>query len=219
VKAQALAVLAAVLAAGAACRPEALVPVSVDIPGPARFPLGSFTEIIVTDFRDGALWPDLRPGRELRDYLAAELGREFKGTVSCMDLAPGDAPGPPGPSFWKQAGGGRDRAVFLTGSVRVAGRIRKALQVGGAPVDGPFKDEGRALVEQRRWTLDADLFVVSAATGETIHRMSFSETRDSIDLDKPVEVAFFELADAVRSRLFRVLLGRPSAEKRTLLRR
>lgn len=202
----ALAVLAAVLAAGAACRPEALVPVSVDIPAPALFPPGSLAAIVVTDFRDEAPRADLRPGRELRDYLAAELGRVFKGTVSLAEAPPAPAAGPAD-------------AVILTGAVRIDGHVRKALQSGGAPADSPFRTEGRALVERRRWTLEVDLLIVSAATGETVHRLAIRGARDYIDLDKPVETAFFELADAVRDRLFRVLLGRPSVEKRALLRR
>lgn len=202
----ALAVLAAVLAAAPACRPAALVPVSVDLPVPAVLPPGSVAEVVVAEIRDDAPDGAFRPGRELAAYLEAELRRAFKGRVSRLD----GAPGPPG---------GPEGSVILTGSVRVRGRVRKALQPGAAPADGPFKTEGRALLERRRWSLEFDLLVVSAASGRTLQRLASTETRDYIDLDKPVETAFFDLADGVRARLLRVLVARPSAEKRVLLRR
>jgi hypothetical protein len=87
--------LAIILSAAAACLPTSAVPINVEMPGVSAFPPGLFSEIIVTDFRDDAPSPDFALGRELQDYLAAELGRSFKGTVSRMDLSR-DGRGRPG---------------------------------------------------------------------------------------------------------------------------
>ena len=95
------------------------------MPGVSPFPAGSFAEIVVTDFRNEAPLPDLDPGLELQSYLAAELRRAFEGTVSLRPL-PADAAA--SPSFWRREAAGRDRAVFLTGSVRLESQVRKALQ-------------------------------------------------------------------------------------------
>ena len=208
----------------AACRPAVaskplVIGVQEERPGVPVFPPGLFSEIIVTDFRDDAPSPDFALGRELQGYLAAELGRSFKGAVTRMDLSRDGKIAADDPEFWRQAAAGRERAVFLTGSAGLVGRTRKALKKKGLPVDGPFNLDRRGLIEQRRWTLSIALAVVSAATGETLYQRTFSEERDYSDLDKPAEFAFAELADRIRARLFPVLFGAPTIEERTLLRR
>jgi len=212
------------LSLAAACRlPLAsktlVIGVKEEKPGVSVFPPGLFSEIIVTDFRDEAPSPDFALGRELQGYLVAELDRSFKGTVSRMDLSRDGKTAADDPAFWKQAAAGRERAVFLTGSARLVGQTRKALKKKNLPVDGPFNVDRRGLIEQRHWTLSVDLSVVSAATGEAIYKMTFREEREYIDLDKPAEFAFAELADRFRARLFPVLFGVPTIEARTLLQR
>lgn len=212
-------VLAIILAAAPACLPTSPVPVKVEMPGVSAFPPGLFSEIIVTDFRDDAPSPDFALDRELQGYLAAELGRSFKGAVSRMDLSRAGKATADDPAFWKQAAAGREHSVFLAGSAGLVGQTRKALEKKNLPVDGPFNLDRRGLIEQRRWTLSIDLAVVSAATGETLYKRTFREERDYSDLDKPAEFAFAELADRIRARLFPVLFGAPTIEERTLLRR
>ena len=209
----------AIILAAAACLSRPPVPVRVEMPGVSAFPPGLFSEIIVTDFRDDVPSPDFALGRELQGYLAAELGRSFKGTVSRMDLSRDGKAAADDPAFWKQAAAGRERAVFLTGSAGLVGQTRKALEKKNLPVDGPFNVDRHGLIEQRRWTLSVDLSVVSAATGEALYKIAFREERDYIDLDKPAEFAFAELADRIRACLFPVLFGAPTIEARTLLRR
>jgi len=211
-----LAVLAALLVIGSSCASWDPVPVPVEMPGVTPFPPASFTEIIVTNFRDEAPLPDFQAGPAFETSLAAELGRAFKGTVSSLTIPPAVAPDP---LFWKQAAAGRDRAVFLTGSVRLSGLIRKALQGKNAPLAGLLKASGRRLVEQLRWTFAADISIVSAATGEPLYQKTFIEELDYIDLEKTAEFAFHALSDPVRVHLFQILLGTPTIERRALLKR
>jgi hypothetical protein len=212
-------IIVAVLLAAAACFSRPAVPVKVEMPGISAFPPGLFSEIIVTDFRDDAPSPDFALGQELQAYLAAELGRSFKGTVSRMHLSRGGKAAADDPAFWKQAAACRVRAVFLTGSAGLVGQTRKALEKKKLPAVSPFDIDRRSLIEQRRWTLSVDLSVVSGATGEALYKITFREERDYIDLDKPAEFAFAELADRIRARFFPVLFGAPTIEERILLRR
>jgi len=211
--------LALSLTAAAACLPTSAIPVKVEMPGVSAFPPGLFNEIIVTDFRDDAPSPDFALGRELQGYLAAELGRSFKGKVSRLDPPRDGQAAADDPASWKQAAAGHEQAVFLTGSAGLVGQTRKALEKKKLPAVGPFNIDHRGLIEQRRWTLSVELSVVSAATGEALYKITFREERDYIDLDKPAEFAFAELADRIRARFFPVLFGAPSIEARTLLRR
>ena len=209
-------VLAALLAASAGCRSASSVEVRVDMPGVPFFRAGTFAEIVVTDFRNELPLPDLDPGLELQSYLAAELRHAFKGMVSLRPLpAETDLP----PSFWREAAAGRDRVIFLTGAVRLASQVRKALQDKSVPVDGPFKLAGRGLIEHCRWTLTVDLVIISGENGEVLYRKTFRDDRDYIDLEKPADFAFSDLSARFRGRLFPLLLGASTIENRTLLRR
>ena len=208
--------LAALLTAGAACRAAAPVLVRVEMPGVSPFPSGSFAEIIVTDFRNETPLADLDAGLELQTYLATELGRAFDGPVS---LRPRPAGAEIPAAVWREAAAGRDRAVILTGSVRFGRQVRKAVVDKRVPVDSPFNLAGRGLIEQLRWTLVVDVVIISAQNGETLHRRTFREDRDYIDLEKPADFAFSDCSAGFRGRLFPFLLGSPTVEERILLRR
>jgi hypothetical protein len=210
--------LAAALLAGAACGSGGPVGVSLDMPGIAVLPPGSFGEIIVTDFAETAPPPDFAAGLELPTYLAAEIGRVFAGPVSRATVPAEAAAGPAPPSFWKEKGAGHEDAVFLTGSVRLTGQVRKAVD-RVVPIDRLLNPAGSGLIEQLRWTMAVDVFLISAATGEVLHRTSLREDRDYNELDKPVEFAFSDLSERIRSRLFPALLGASTIERRALLRR
>jgi hypothetical protein len=213
---RALAILAAGLAAVAACRSLEPVLVHVDMPGVSPFPSGAFAEVVVTEFRNEAPLADLDVGRELQAYLAEGLRRAFSGAVSLQPRPDADAPAP---SFWKDAAGGRERLVFLAGSVRLTSEIRKALKGEKVPVDSPFDAAKRNLIEQLRWTLVVDVAVISGESGETIFTRVFREDRDYIDLEKPADFAFSATSAAFREHLFQSFLGTPTIEKRSLLRR
>lgn len=207
--------LAAVLTAGAACRASAPLIVRVEMPGVSPFAAGSFGEIVVTDFRNAAPLEGFDAGLELRPYLAGELRRAFKGPVSVHPL-PSETDPPK--AFWLEAAAGRDRAIILSGTVRFASQVRKAVVGKSVPVDGPFKLAGRGLIEQLRWTLLVDVVVISGESGETLFSRTFREDRDYIELDKPADFAFSDCAAGFRGRLFPVLLGSPTVEERALLR-
>lgn len=211
-------VLAAALLAGAACGSGTPVGVSLSMPGIAVLPPGSFSEIVVTDFADAAPPPDVAPGLELPNYLAAEIARVFAGPVSRAAVPAEAAAGPAPPPFWKEKGAGHEGAVFLTGSVSLTGEVRKAVD-RVAPLDRLFDASRSGLIEQLRWTMAVDIFLVSAATGEVLNRTSLREYRDYSELDKPAEFALSDLSDRIRARLFPALLGASTIERRALLRR
>jgi len=214
VKAAAALAVTAALTAAMACG-GAPVEISLELPGVAALPAGAYGEIVVTDLAEPSPVPGFAAGTELAAYLAAELGRAFPGRVSRAAGPVAALAGQPPGAVWREAGSGLDRAVFLTGTVTLAGQVRKAVDKD-APSDGPFK---RTLVEKKRWTMAVDLVFVSAATGEAVHRTSLSEEREYAELDKPAEFAFSDLSQRIRDRLLPALLGTTTVERRTLLRR
>jgi len=219
VRTRALVLLAAVLAAEAACLPEPAVPVRVNMPGVSAFPAGLFREIIVANFREDEPSPELALGRELQSYLTAELDRSFDGPVSRVTVLWEDGASLDDPGFWKQLAADKERAVVLAGTVGLSGQVRKALHKKMVPLDGPFKFDDRGFLEYLHYTLSIDLVVLSSETGESLFHKSFREEKDYTDIEKPGEFAFSELADRFRARLFPLFLGTSTPEERILLRR
>ena len=195
------------LCAVVACRSAGPVDVRVGLPGVSPFPPGSFEAVFVTDFIEDSPVDGFPAGRALRDYLADEIDLAFKGAVSRFERA-ADA---------LAAGTGRD--LVVTGTVRMSTEVRKALDNKRIPVDGPFKNATRGMLEVRRWTMSVDLSVLAGAGGETLLRKEYREERDYTDIEKPADFAFSELSSRVRARLLPSLLGMTTLETRTLLYR
>lgn len=207
----------ALIAAGAACRSAGPLDVRVSLPGVTPFPPGTLSTILVTGFRDEAPLADFAPCPAFEEALvnAFRLGlKDSAGLVerATMEAVDRDA------AAWKAAGAGRaPGTVFLAGSVKLAGVTLKAIDPK-AVADGPF-DLVRRLLAKRRWTLTAEIAVISASTGETLYRDTFRESQDYAELDKPAEFAFSDLSEHIMDRLGEALLGRSTIEVRTLLRR
>jgi hypothetical protein len=212
------AALAAVMAV-AGCRSLGPVDVRVSLPGVSPFERGAFTAIVITGLRDEAPFEEFQPGPAFEEALQAGLRRELRGKVDRVGRAQVRAiAGSDGAEVWKAAGAAEEPGtVYLAGSLRMTSDVRKALDKK-ALADGPFDLVGR-LLAKRRWRLEAEIYVISAATGETLHHQVCDEFQDYAELDKPAEFAFSELSDRVLVRLYQVLCAKPSLEVRTLLQR
>jgi hypothetical protein len=197
--------LAVALAAGPACRSAQSVDVRIDMPGVSPFPAGSFGTVSVTDFREDEPVEGFAAGRSLRDYLAEEIDRAFEGPVTRTESAS------------EALAAGAKHCLVVTGSVRLATEVRKALDSKRPPVEGPFRSAERGLIEVRRWTMTTDIFILDGTDGTTLLSRAYREERDYTDLEKPAEFAFSELSARVRARLLPVLLGTATIEKRTLI--
>lgn len=204
---------------GPGCRMTVPVDVRLSLPGVSPFAPDAFTTVLVAGFRDEAPFEEFRPAPALEEALTDGLRREFKPkNVSVARAALPAVPGSDDAAAWKRLGAAEPPGtVYLAGSIKLTADIRKALD-RHVPVDGPFNLVGR-LLAKRRWRLAAEIYVISAATGETLHHETLDEYQDYGELDKPAEFAFSELSDRVLERLYQVLCGRPTIEVRTLLKR
>jgi len=213
------AVLLAAAAAAAACAAMGTVDVRMSMPGVSPFTPGTFSKIIIANFRDEAALAEFAPAPAFEEALETMLGRALKERGGRVVRARVEAvAGRDEPAVWKTAGAGEDPGtVYIAGSVRLSGDILKALDKS-VPVEGPF-DLVRRLIAKRRWQLDIELYVISAATGEALDHQTFSEFQDYGELDKEAEFGFSELSDRIMGRMSQSLLGTPTIEVRTLLRR
>jgi hypothetical protein len=214
-----LAAVLAVVFATSACRSTGPLDVHLSVPGVSPFEAGSVQAIIVTGFRDEAPLKDFQAGAALGEALETGLRSGTKGRLERVVRANVPAvAGTDEPAVWKALGAAEEPGtVYLAGSVRLTGEIRKALD-RNAVADGPFDLVGR-LLARRRWRLAVEIYVISATTGETLYHETCREYQDYNELDKAAEFALSELSERVVDRLKEVLAASPTIEVRTLLRR
>jgi hypothetical protein len=213
-----LGLAAAVVLAAVGCGSSGPLDVYLSLPGVSPFAAGSLQTILIAAFEDEAPVEDFRAGEALEAALEADLltgpnrgaGRVARARVDAVA-------GRDGAEVWKAAGAAETPGtVYLAGSVRMSSDIRKAIDRNTIG-DGPFDLVAR-LLAKRRWRLAVDYYVISAATGETLHHTVLSEYQDYNELDKPAEFAFSELSARVLDKLKEVLFASPTNEVRTLLR-
>lgn len=183
--------------------------IAINIPPTSPVGIEGYRELIVTEFAEAALVPDVNLGRTFSEYLETELRRVFKGTVSRGDLT---APQKDAPSGFKEA-------AILGGTVGLVREPQKALRQPGIPADGPFNLENRAFAERTRFILTFGYFLVNAATGRTLQKSEFKETRIFPDVQQTAEFALFDFLPAVKAKLVAAIFGRPTLEERYLLLR
>ncbi|HVN67624.1 MAG TPA: tetratricopeptide repeat protein, partial [Candidatus Sulfotelmatobacter sp.] len=185
----------------------------------AALDISSYEEIIVTNFRQDMPSPDFDLDAWLVDSLATGLTRLYKGSVSRQTLVWGAAARLDDPGFWRSAGTGHAGAVFLTGTVRLTGKTEKALRREGLPKDSPFKLTNRGLAERSRFKAVVECVVIPATAGEAVFRETYEESRTYDVAGQSPEIAFADLFDAIRLRIFRSLLGSDRHQRRYLLSR
>jgi len=212
------AVLAAVLA-GAGCRSTGPVDVHISVPGVSPFGPGAFRAAVIAGFRDDGPIEGFEAGPALEAALEEGLRSGSPRRLERVVRAKVEAvAGRDEPAAWKAAGAAEGPgSVYLAGSVKMSGQVRKAVD-RNVVVDGPFNLLGR-LLAKRRWQLEVEIYVISAATGETLYHESWREYEDYNELDKTAEFAFSALSERVLDKLKEVLFASPTIEVRTLLRR
>ncbi len=202
-----------------ACAGETARRVRLGIPGYTPLRTADIGAISVTDFRVEKTPADFDAGKELVDYLYAELARKFEGKVFRQPV-PADKAGVAGDrEFWKSLPAGPGPALFLTGTVLYHEEVRKALlETDPKVIDGPFRQEKRGLSERRLFILKIGVSLIRAGTGEVVLSKEFNETTTFFTDNVPVPFAFYELLPQFRQRFFQAFFGDERLQERYLFK-
>jgi len=208
------------LAALGACASEGTRKIRIELPTGSAVRLEEYKEFVVTNFREEPETKDFDLKKELVDYFSFEVGKKFKGKVSQRKMALEKEDVWTNKDLWKNAGADFKESLYLTGSVRFIQETRKALLEGDRkPVDGPFKEEKRALSERRLFTLTLNLFLIRGDTGEIVFQKDYKETRTYPNTNQIALFAFSDLVQRVKMKFFRNILGDDRAQERYLISR
>ncbi|HEX2694992.1 MAG TPA: hypothetical protein VHP61_04520 [Acidobacteriota bacterium] len=203
-----------------ACVSEEARRVRIGIPGYTPLPAGDVGDVYVTDFRVEKPPADFDIGKELVEYLYAELARKYEGRVF-RRAVPADKAGLAGDrDFWSGLPAGPGPALFLTGTVLYREEVRKALlDTDPKEIDGPFRQEKKGLAERRLYSLTVGVSLIRAGTGEVVLSKEFNETATYPDANVPVSYAFYELSPHFKQKFFQTVFGEERLQERYLFTR
>ena len=200
-----------------ACASEEARRVRLGIPGYTPLRAEDIGNIYIADFRAEEPPADFDIGKELVDYLYVALARKYEGRVF-RRAVPADKAGLAGDrDFWSGLAAGPGPALFLTGDIRYREEVRKALlDTDPKEIDGPFRQEKKALAERRLFTLTIGVSLIRAGTGEVVLSKEFNETATYPDSNVPVSYAFYELVPHFRQKFFQAVFGEDRLQERYL---
>ena len=143
---------------------------------------------------------------------------EFDGKITVKNISIEDEKIFTTDAYWKDKVENPEETLFLTGSAQYTKEIRKAiLDTKKTKYEGPFETE-RKLAERKFYTLNLALYFINADTGKSLYTREFKETQGYKNPNQTAAFAFFDLADIVKAKFFRTVLGTVKIQQRYLIK-
>ena len=107
----------------------------------------------------------------------------------------------------------------MTGSAEYTEETRKALlKKAKKRYEDPFPSQSR-LEERKFFTLNVNLFLIDAQSGDALYKREFKETKAYDNPNQTAYFAFFDLVQQVKEKLLRTVLGAEQLQERYLITR
>lgn len=189
----------------------------IEMIGDVLIDLNKFDHLVITNFLIKKETTDVDLNREIADYFNVELGHKFKGKIIKKTLAIEDEEAFENDGFWKGLIEDPSKTLFLTGSAHYTEEIRKAiLEARRDRYEDPFPSS-KKLAERKFYTLNLDLYLIDAQSGEALYKGSFKETKGYHNPNQTAYFAFFDLIQQVKVKLFRNIIGDKKIEERYII--
>jgi len=190
----------------------------IELPRKTTLNINQFQKIIITNFLVKKQTKDINLSQELVDYFKFALKQNFNGKVISQDISFHQDDIFSNLSFWKETANSSTKAFYLTGAASYAEEIRKAVleQKRSDRFETPFDTE-KKLIERKFYTLNLDLYLIDANSGEIIYKKNFKESKGYRNPNQTAYFAFFELIQRVKDKFFRSILGGKKIEERYLI--
>ena len=199
------------------CSTSNYLKIRVAIPEKTALEIDQFNKIVITNFLIKEKTKKFDLNQELVNYFTSKLEIAFKGKTSSQNISLEKEELFNNKDFWKNLSPDLKGAVILTGSAKYSEEIRKAiLETKKEHSDDPFA-KGKAIEERRFYTLNLDLYLIDAKTGEPLYKRSFKESKGYKNPNQTASFAFFELVQRVKEKFFRTILKGKKIQDRYLI--
>ncbi len=201
----------------ASCSTVNYTRVNVEVPIKTVLDIQKLEEIIITDFFIKKEAEDFDINQELVNFFTTEMKQSFKGTVTSHKTSFENEQLFKDSSFWKNLQTDSQEAVFFSGIAEYSKEVRKAiLETKKKDAEDPFSRD-KAIEERRFYTLNLDLYIINAKTGETIYSREFKESQGYENPKQTGPFAFYELTERVKKKFFANILGGSRVQQRYLI--
>ncbi len=191
--------------------------VNVEVPGKPVFNINQFDEIIVTDFFIKKETGDFDLNQELVNYFETQMKQNFKAEVLSRRVSLSDEELLKDKDFWKNVQSDPQKTLFFTGTVDYLEEVRKSIVQTKKKSDATFQRD-KAIEERKFYTLTLSFYLIDAQTGEVLYTKDYTETQGYRNPNQTAAFAFFDLADTVKMKFFRNILGTVKIQPRYLIK-
>jgi len=200
------------------CLSESSLKIKAEFPRYTALKLKDFPAIVLTNFLIEQASPDFDLNKEITSYFLAELKQKYRGQLAQKTIIWPEEKKWDDRQFWlglvRNDGGG----LVFTGTASFKQEIRKTLGTRDyQEVEGPFRASKPFLEERTVATLSLRIFLIRSETGDVLLKKEYKETRAAENFREPMDFAFFELVQLIKTKLFNLLFAIEQPEERYLL--
>jgi len=206
------------LTLGAACASDtAYHKIRVELPSFSPLQLGEFQQAVFSGFIVGKQPDGLNLSKEIIDYFAPEFERKLRFQVSVQPVTLESEEAFRNADFWRSLAPDTARILYITGKAEMTRETRKAIMPKDKDeLEDPW-DLKKTVAERTVFTLGLHLFLIRGDTGEVVLDRDYKETRTYTNPNQRADFAFSDLAQRVKSKLFRLVLSEERMQERYLL--
>jgi len=179
---------------------------------PEQFEQAIFSGFLVAKEPDG-----LDLNKEIAEYFGPDFERKLHFRVTVQRVALESEELFRKPDFWRSLAPGPGRVLYVTGKAELTRETRKAiLGRPKADQDDPLAQQ-RGISERTLFSLSLHLYLIRGDSGEVVLDRDFKETKTYTNPKQRADFAFYDLAQRIRTKLFRPILSEERMQERYLL--
>ena len=191
--------------------------IRVELPAYSSLHMDEFEQVVFGGFLVAKEPEGLDLNKEITEYFGPEFERKLHSQVTVQRLALESEELFRKPDFWKSLAPGPGRVLYVTGKAELTRETRKAILGRTKPdAEDPLTRQ-RGIIERTLFSLNLHLYLIRGDSGEVVLDRDFKESKAYTNLKQRADFAFYELAQRVKTKLFRPILSEERMQERYLL--
>jgi hypothetical protein len=180
---------------------------------PEQFEQAIFSGFLVAKEPDG-----LDLNKEIAEYFGPDFEKKLHFRVTVQRVALESEELFRKPDFWRSLAPGPSRVLYVTGKAELTREMRKSiLGKAKSDADDPLAQQRGGVAERTLFSLSLHLYLIRGDSGEVVLDRDFKETKAYTNPKQRADFAFYDLAQRVRTKLFRPILSEERMQERYLL--
>jgi hypothetical protein len=191
--------------------------IRVELPAYSRLHPEQFEQVVFSGFLVAKEPDGLDLNKEIAEYFSPEFEKKLHFRVIIQRVALESEELFRKPDFWRSLAPGPGRVLYVTGKAELTREMRKAiLGRPKADQDDPLAQQ-RGIAERTLFSLSLHLYLIRGDSGEVVLDRDFKETKAYTNPKQRADFAFYDLAQRVKTKLFRPILSEERIQERYLL--